>query len=61
MRGQALDRRKAKLFLLLISGFILGGSLGALAFAALHFQALLLPAALTAVMAVVYHRYLRRS
>jgi len=61
LRGQALDRRKAKLFLLLICGFILGGSLGALAFAALHFQALLLPAALTEVMAVVYHRYLRRN
>ena len=59
LRGQAIDRRKATLFLLLIGGFILGGCLGALAFSALHFQALFLPATLTAVMALLYHRYLR--
>jgi len=61
LRGQALDRRKLVLFLLLIGGFIGGGGIGARAFAALHFQALLLPAALTAVMALLYQRYLRRA
>jgi uncharacterized membrane protein YoaK (UPF0700 family) len=60
LRGQVLDRRKLLLFLLLIGGFISGGSVGALGFAWLHFQALWLPALLTALMAVLYQRYLLR-
>lgn len=45
LRGHAIDRRKAVLYLLLIAGFIGGGSVGAVAFRALGFDALLLPAA----------------
>ncbi|MEH6490872.1 YoaK family protein [Halopseudomonas sp.] len=60
LRGQTLDRRKLLLFLLLIGGFISGGCVGALGFGLLHFQVLLLPALLTAVMAVLYQRYLLR-
>ncbi|MEH6565221.1 MAG: YoaK family protein [Halopseudomonas sp.] len=59
LRGETLDRRKLLLFTLLIGGFISGGGVGALAFAALHFQALVLPAMLTALMALLYQRYLR--
>jgi uncharacterized membrane protein YoaK (UPF0700 family) len=57
LRGHPFDRRKAKLFLLLISGFILGGSVGAWSFPYLQFGALLIPAAGAFALAVVYWVY----
>ena len=43
-RGEAVDKRKALLFLIIISGFIFGGTFGAYLFIHLAFKALLFPA-----------------
>ncbi|HAI96993.1 MAG: DUF1275 family protein [Cycloclasticus sp.] len=56
-RGQVLDRRKAKLFLFIIFGFILGGMSGALLYAEFLFIALLIPAIVCLIMAVTYRVY----
>jgi uncharacterized membrane protein YoaK (UPF0700 family) len=50
LRGHPLDRRKAVLYLLLIAGFIVGGSVGAVTFRAMGFHALLWPAAGAAML-----------
>lgn len=57
LRGHSIDTRKATLFLLLISGFTLGGSVGAYSFQRLHFVALALPAAGAFCLAAVYWAY----
>lgn len=56
-RGKKLDKRKAKLFLTIIVGFILGGALGALLYKMYDFMALLFPASICLVIAVVYRVY----
>jgi len=61
MRGHRIDRRRAVLYLLLISGFIAGGSAGALAFQHLQFQALALPALAAVALAFVYWIYRHRQ
>lgn len=53
-KGQAIDRRKAKLFLFIIFGFIIGGTSGALLYTKLVFNALFIPAAVCLIMAVTY-------
>ena len=45
---------KAIMFLLLIGGFILGGTIGALGFDQWQFRALLVPAGMAVVLALVY-------
>lgn len=57
LRGDALDKRKAKLFLLIIAGFICGGSIGAFLFGEYQFAALLFPAASCLLMAATYWWY----
>ncbi|PTY37069.1 hypothetical protein BGP77_07250 [Saccharospirillum sp. MSK14-1] len=57
LRGESFDKRKLILFLLIIVGFIGGGSLGAWLFSWLHFVALSVPAVICAVLALLYHRY----
>lgn len=57
LRGHPIDRRKALLFLLLIAGFISGGSAGALAFQHWQFAALAVPAAAAALLALAYWIY----
>ncbi len=54
LRGHLIDRRKAFLSILLITGFILGGALGAKAFQHLQFYALAIPALAAAALACVY-------
>jgi len=58
-RGQALDKRKAKLFLFIVVGFILGGTAGALLYAQLSFQALYFPAGICLIMAAIYRVYVQ--
>lgn len=58
-RGESLDKRKAKLFLTIIIGFISGGTLGALMYTKYHFMALLFPAGICFFIAVVYRVYFR--
>ena len=60
LRGVPLDRRKAILFLLIISGFVVGGTVGAMLFGRFRFDALLLPATIAFILAIGYGLYLRR-
>ena len=57
LRGHPLDMRKATLFLLLISGFVSGGSVGAYAFQHLQFGSLLIPAGGAVLLALIYWIY----
>jgi uncharacterized membrane protein YoaK (UPF0700 family) len=59
LRGEPLDKRKAKLFVLIIMGFMIGGVLGAWLFVAIHFDALILPIVICVILAGVYHLYQR--
>ena len=56
LRGTPLDRRKALLLVLIIAGFILGGTLGYWSFAGFGFLSLLLPVALALLLALAYQR-----
>ncbi|WP_286235608.1 YoaK family protein [Thalassotalea sediminis] len=60
LRGQTPEWRKAKLFIFIIIGFILGGTVGALLYAELLFKALFVPAALCLTMAVTYRVYAKK-
>ncbi len=60
LRGEAFDKRKAQLFLLIITGFILGGVLGAYSFNYLKFQALFIPATICLLLALLYSIYIFR-
>ncbi len=57
LRGEPFDKRKALLFLLIIFGFILGGTLGFYLFAALAFYALIVPASICLSLALFYAIY----
>lgn len=61
LRGQPADRRRVLLYLTLIGGFIGGGVLGALGYVHWHFQALLGPAVMAALLALVYLAYWQRQ
>lgn len=58
LRGEPFDRRKALLFVLIITGFISGGALGALLFGAFGFTALLFPACFCFTLALAYKRFI---
>lgn len=57
LRGEIFDKRKALLFLLIIAGFISGGTLGAFLFNHLKFNALFVPAGICLILAVSYSVY----
>jgi uncharacterized membrane protein YoaK (UPF0700 family) len=57
LRGEDFDKRKALLFLLIIAGFIIGGSVGAYFFSYLKFYALLIPACICIFLALSYSIY----
>lgn len=61
LRGHKLDTRKVLLFVILISGFILGGCMGAVGFQYLHFTALALPAIGALALAIVCWIYTHLS
>jgi uncharacterized membrane protein YoaK (UPF0700 family) len=54
LRGQPADRRRILLYLILISGFVLGGVGGALCFVRFQFYSMIAPAALAVAMSVAY-------
>ena len=57
LRGEKFDGRKALLFVLIISGFIMGGTLGAYLFSKFEFQALYVPAGICLLLALSYSIY----
>lgn len=60
LRGEAFDKRKAMLFLLIITGFIFGGTFGTYLFSYLKFKALLAPGCVCLVLAACYRLYARK-
>ncbi len=60
-RGQRADIRRVVLYITLISGFIVGGVMGALGFEAFHFYAIAIPAALAVFMGLIYLWYWHRK
>lgn len=61
LRGETFDRRKGVLFVLIITGFIVGGMFGAYAFARLGFSALLAPGLVCLLLAGCYRLYARQQ
>jgi len=57
IRGKPFDSRKALLFMLIISGFLIGGVSGAMLFAQYAFVTLLLPATICLILALAYRFY----
>ena len=57
LRGEEFDKRKALLFLLIILGFVLGGTFGAYLFSVLKFDALFIPAGICLLLALCYSIY----
>lgn len=57
IRGEEFDRRKALLFILIITGFIFGAAVGAYLFNTLSFQALFVPASICLLLALSYSAY----
>lgn len=60
LRGKSFDKRKSILFLLIIAGFILGGTFGAYLFSLYRFNALVAPGTICVVLAVVYRTSSKR-
>ncbi|MFD2231121.1 YoaK family protein [Alkalimarinus sediminis] len=60
LRGETFDKRKALLFSIIISGFIVGGVLGAYLFRIFEFKALLAPVAICLALAGGYRLYAMR-
>jgi uncharacterized membrane protein YoaK (UPF0700 family) len=61
LRGLPVDMKRIKLCFVIISGFLIGGIAGTLSFHSLSYAALLVPAALTAFVAVAYTIYRHRK
>ncbi len=59
LRGHPIDARKALLFILLIAGFIVGGTIGAFSYQRLQFTALTIPASGAVLLAASNWIYLR--
>ncbi len=59
LRNERVDLRRTGLHLILVSGFIGGGFLGALGYARFGFDALLVPAVVTGLASLGYSIYLR--
>ncbi|MGH8506112.1 MAG: YoaK family protein [Stenotrophobium sp.] len=57
LRGIRVDRRRIVLYVLLISGFISGGVVGAYLFLRIQYSAFCVPVALTAALSVLYWAY----
>ncbi len=58
LRGQSFDYRKAKLFIFILVGFIIGGILGARLFNTYQNMALAAPSAMAFILAISYWLYL---
>lgn len=61
MRRELVNKRRVILYVILITGFILGGVIGALGFNAFKFYAMLIPASLTATSSAAYFTLLQKN
>lgn len=61
LRGEPFDKRKAILFILIIAGFVFGGTLGAYLFSIFMFQALYFPAGICLLLALSYSIHKKRT
>jgi uncharacterized membrane protein YoaK (UPF0700 family) len=61
LRGQAFDRRRAILYLVIIVGFIIGAVIGAFFYRHYNYQALALPALMCLLLAGLYAWYAQRQ
>jgi len=61
LRGQPFDRRRAVLYLLIITAFVLGGALGALLFARMNVGALLVPGMMAVTLGLLYILLVQRK
>ena len=61
LKGKSLDQRKAKLFLIIIAGFIVGAAAGSVLLQRFSFHALLLPIIICLALAATYRFYRLRS
>jgi uncharacterized membrane protein YoaK (UPF0700 family) len=57
LRGHTIDTRKLGLYLLLLTGFITGGLVGAFGFLQIHYAILWLPIISTQILALIYGWY----
>ncbi|WP_354625354.1 YoaK family protein [Psychromonas sp. MME2] len=57
LRGETFDKRKALLFLLIIIGFIFGGTIGAFFFTLFKLKTLFIPATICLLLALSYSIY----
>lgn len=56
-RGEAFDKRRAVLYLLIVFGFVSGGTWGTYIFTVLGFKVLAVPGLICVILAVVYRFY----
>lgn len=61
LKGESVNGRRVLLFLLIVVGFLLGGVLGAVLYAWIGFVALIIPAIVCYILAIVYWAYRRRT
>jgi len=61
LRGEKLDTRNVKLFLIIIAGFIAGGAFGAFAFAEYQLYSLLFPVIACLLLSLIYRIYSRNQ
>ncbi|SMF24211.1 Uncharacterized membrane protein YoaK, UPF0700 family [Alteromonadaceae bacterium Bs31] len=60
LRGKSFDKRKAILFTLIITGFIVGGIIGTFLFGLYYFKALLAPGFICLILAACYRVYSKK-
>lgn len=60
-RGEILDKRKAILLLLIILGFVIGGTFGAFIFSQIQFFTLVVPAVVCFILAISYRVFVLRQ
>lgn len=61
LRGEDFDKRKLTLFLLIIAGFISGGTFGAYLYGQFLFKALLAPAFICLTLAIIYRLHQQKQ
>ncbi|MFO6425073.1 YoaK family protein [Motilimonas sp. KMU-193] len=59
LRGQAFDKRKAILFSIIITGFVLGGVLGAALYQSWQYLALSVPALMAVLLSIIYQGFMQ--